>query len=478
MKIFPPLLFWLFSVTALGQSSLLQELVIDSVVHRDMELSQAPGAMVLVKKDGVTLFEKAYGLRNARSADPVTPSTLFLTASVTKTLTTAALLTVCKAKGISTDTPVGEILPGLPEDLAELTLHRILSQSSGILDHWPSRKKWKSDPRTYFMHFGNRLLSKELEGVYSYTNFGHVLAGWILSELHEKPFEEAMRDVLLDPLGMDHTTYSVVGENWQNHAAAHRNGKVVEHEYTFPLIRSSASMFSTAEDLSKFAECFMGKGNYQGEQVMPEEVVMMMSEQYTPVGVLHNYFGYPGSFYGYGLMTFSFGGIAFQGHPGETTTQNLLFAMAPDHKTSIVIMSNSGMFPFIETFETLCNVYLSEDSDKMAVQDSGLQSGTDRAQWFDEENPAFDLEEYEGTYYHPSLGGSRGQVLEVYESNKNLYLQPSEDETYKLIPLQKDLFSYASPRFNFDVEIRFFRDSQRRVKYLNHYWKTAVRSGR
>ena len=131
-----------------------------------------------------------------------------------------------------------------------------------------------------------------------------------------------------------------------------------------------------------------------------------------------------------------------------------------------------------KTFETLCNVYLSEDSDKMAVQDSGLRSGTDRAQWFDEENPAFDLEEYKGTYYHPSLGGSRGQVLEVYESNKILYLQPSEDETYKLIPLQKDLFSYESPRFNFDVEIRFFRDSQGRVIYLNHYWKTAVRSGR
>jgi CubicO group peptidase (beta-lactamase class C family) len=436
---------------------------IDSTVQLDMELSTAPGAMVLVKRDGVKLFEKAYGLRNARSREPVTPSTLFLTASVTKTITTAALLTVCSRKDISTDTPIGEILTDLPDEIAELSLDQILSQSSGILDHWPTRKKWKNDPKAYFTHFGNRLLSHELQGVFSYTNFGHVLAGMALAELHGKPFETSVREILLLPLGMDHTTYQVTEEKWMNHAAAHDNGKVVRHEYTFPMIQSSASMFSTAEDLTRFASCLMNQGEFQGIQVIPEEVIRMMPGKYTPVGVLHNYFGYPGSYYGYGLMSFDYKNISFVGHPGETTTQNLLFAMAPDQKTSFVIMSNTGLYPFINTFETLCRAFLEIDSSQKAgvKENHTLQ---------------FDPKEYTGTFYVPSISSDRSQAIKVYRKNGNLFLSLSEEENYRLTWLGKDLFSYSSPRFKFKVEVRFFRDDTGYVRYLNHYWKTAVKS--
>jgi len=449
---------------------------IDSVVQSDMEVSGAPGAMVLVTREGMPLFEKAYGLRNARSKEPVTPSTLFLTASVTKTITTAALLTACHQKGVSVDTPVGEILKDLPDELARLTLHEILSQSSGVLDHWPTRKKWKNDPALYFSHFGDRLVSHELQGVFSYTNYGHVLAGLVLSKLQGKPFEEAVREILLTPLGMDRTTYDVTGENWQNHAAAHRKGKVVEHEYTFPLVRSSASMFSTAGDLSKFASCFMNRGRFEGKQVMPEEVILLMSGKYTPVGVLHNYFGYPGSYYGYGLMSFSYANIPFVGHPGETTTQNLLFAMAPAASTSIVIMSNSGLFPFIRTFETLCISLLDHDLDPKSgsalVKRKGLRADINTA----EKQPRTDLKEYAGVYFTPSISGDRSQTMEIYHNSGDLYLQLSDEETYKLKRLGNDLFSYASPHFKFEIELRFFRDEDDRVRYLNHYWKTAVKS--
>ncbi len=445
------------------------ERVADSVVRADMEAARAPGAMILVSRNGDPMFEKAYGVRNARTKEPVTASTLFLTASVTKTLTTTTLLILCHEKDISTETPIGSLLDSLPPKIAALSIHQILSQSSGILDHKPTRKKWKNDPALYFSHYGDKLFSRDLEGVFSYTNYGHVLAGMLIAELSGLPFESAVQNRLFDPLDMDHSTYSVVEERWTNHSAAHRAGKVVKHAYTFPMIRSSASLFSTAEDLSKFAACFMNKGKFRGKQVIPEQVIQLMTGRYTPVGVLHNYFGYPESHYGYGLMSFSYQGRSMIGHPGETTTQNLLFAMSPASQTSFILMSNAGTYPFIRTFEFLAGALLDPDPGYETRQTDPSATVNEKLLTPDQ------IQEYKGLYFTPDISGDRIADFEVYSRGKHLYLQLSEEDIYKLTRIEGDLFRYDSPQLKFPVEVLFYRDATGRVRYLNHYWRTSVK---
>lgn len=437
---------------------------IDSVALADMETARAPGAMILVTRDGTPLFEKAYGTRNAKTKEPVNSSTLFLTASVTKTITTIVLLTLCHEQGISTDTLVGELLDSLPSEIATLTIHQILSQSSGILDNKPTRKKWKNDAMAYFSHYGNKLFSKQLEGVFSYTNYGHVLAGLLIEKISDSPFEETVQKLIFGPLNMNRSTYSVLDEKWSNHASAHRGGKAVRHEYTFPTIKSSASLFSTAGDLANFAACFMNQGQFRGKQVIPKEMIKKMSGHYTPVGVLHNYFGYPDSHYGYGLMSFSYKGRPLIGHPGETTTQNLLFAMSPETKTSFVLMSNAGSYPFIKTFEFLAQTYLPhEGSLENSINDSEKTLTAKR------------IKDCTGLYFIPDISGDRRADIEVYAKDNQLYLELSEEDTHELTWIEEDLFRYDSPQLKFPVEVRFYRDDQGQIRYLNHYWRTSVR---
>lgn len=457
----------LFAQTLIAQAEIVS--AIDSVVGADMEAARAPGAMILVTREGVPMFEKAYGIRNAKTKEPVTSSTLFLTASVTKTITTTALLTLCHEKGISTDTPIANILDSLPSEIGALTIHQILSQSSGILDHKPTRKKWKNDPMAYFIHYGNKLFSKPLKGVFSYTNYGHVLAGLLLTEISGSPFEETIQKRIFDPLNMTQSTYSVLDEKWSNHAAAHRGGKAVKHGYTFPMIKPSASLFCTAGDLSKFATCFMNQGQYQGTQVIPKVVIQQMSGLYTPVGVLHNYFGYPGSHYGYGLMSFKYKGRSLIGHPGETTTQNLLFAMSPDEKTSFVLMSNAGTFPFIRTFEVLAETFLDPEENTPSEEISTNIDNTGKS--VSKEL----IQAYKGGYFTPDISGDRRADIEVYARGDQLYLQFSEEDTHKLTWIGEDLFRYDSPQLKFPVEVRFYRDEKGRVLYLNNYWRTSVK---
>jgi CubicO group peptidase (beta-lactamase class C family) len=464
------LVLLLFAYTSVSQTvdastaSSPNERVIDSMVLADMKEAQAPGAMILVSRDGTSLFEKPYGIRSSKTKEPVTSSTLFLTASVTKTITTTTLLTLCHEKGISTETQVGEILDSLPSEIAALSLHQILSQSSGLLDHKPTRKKWKNDAKAYFSHYGNKLVTKSLEGVFSYTNYGHVLAGMLITEISGSPFEETVHKRIFEPLEMSQSTYSVIDEKWSNHSAAHRGGKAVKHGYTFPMIKSSASLFCSAGDLSRFASCFMNQGQYKGVQVIPKEVIQLMSGLYTPVGVLHNYFGYPGSHYGYGLMSFQFQGRSLIGHPGETTTQNLLFAMSPATKTSFVLMSNAGTYPFIRTFELLAETFLEPGETVLSSEDETEKTLTKER-----------IQAFKGQYFTPDISGDRKSDIEVYIRGNLLYLQLSEDETHSLTWIQDDLFKYDSPQLKFPVEVRFYRDAKGQVEYLNHYWRTSVK---
>lgn len=431
---------------------------IKAQVDKDLQISGAPGAVIAVVQNGNLLLQEAIGLSNSKTKDSVSKATLFLTASVTKSVTTAALLTVCHHQGIDMQTKVKEFLPDLPKDIGNLSLHQILSQSSGILDHWPTRKKFMNNGIDYFQRYGDVLVNKSLQGVFSYTNFGHALAGLILSKLLETSFEQAMDSIILNPLNMSATTYNIDSARLHDYSAAHKNGKKVKHVYTYPLIRPSASMFSNVADLAKFATCLMNEGRYKNQQVIPKEVIMQMSTGYTPLGTGHNYFGYPNSYYNYSLISFQYKGISFVGHPGESTTQNTLFAMAKDHNTAFIIMSNTGFYPFIETFELLVESFLPTEhaSQKRDSTETGLS-------------------DYTGTYYTPDIFGSKTNTVEIFQRNNDLLLQLDEEMILSLKWLSEDRFCYETEQFKFPVELIFYRDEMGQVQWLNHFWKTAVK---
>lgn len=454
------ILFFSLHILTLHAWQLEQEQIskIKTQVREDMKNSGAPGAVIGVVKNGELVLHETFGLANSKTKDSVSPATLFLTASVTKSVTTAALLSVCHKKGIGVQTKVEEILPNLPKEVGRLSLHQILSQSSGILDHWPTRKKFMNSGYEYFEHYGDNLVNESLQGIFSYTNFGHALAGMILSELTHSSFERAIDSIVLTPLEMSATTYDIDSASLTDHSAAHKNGKTVKHIYTYPLIRPSASMFSNIIDLRKFAVCLLNDGKYKGKQIFPKEVITQMFTGYIPLGTGHNYFGYPKSKYNYSLISFQYKGIDFVGHPGESTSQNTLFAMTKDDNTSFIIMSNTGFYPFIKTFELLADTFLPTKNNSQNKNQT---------------EPAFT--EYAGTFYTPDIFGNKTNTMEVFEKKDGLFLQLNADSIHRLKWLSEDRFSYQSEQFKFPVELIFYRNENGEVQWMNHFWKTAVK---
>src|SRR5690606_33668298 len=94
-----------------------------------------PGAALLVVRDGVPVVRKGYGLADLERGIAVGPDTNFRLASVSKQFTATAILLLAQDGALTLDDPVRRWLPSLPAAADGITLHHLLSHTSGLVDY-------------------------------------------------------------------------------------------------------------------------------------------------------------------------------------------------------------------------------------------------------------------------------------------------------------------------------------------------------
>ncbi|HEY7470720.1 MAG TPA: serine hydrolase domain-containing protein, partial [Gemmatimonadota bacterium] len=88
------------------------------------------GAALLVE-DGRTVLRKGYGLADREAGIPITTASVFSLGSITKQFTAAAILALEARGELSTDDPISEYFADVPPDKQPITLHHLLTHSSG-----------------------------------------------------------------------------------------------------------------------------------------------------------------------------------------------------------------------------------------------------------------------------------------------------------------------------------------------------------
>ena len=169
----------------------------------------APGACVLVLRDGAPVFRRGYGLANLEERTPATPVTNYRLASVTKQFTAAAILLLAEDHRLGLDDPVRRWLPSLPPAADAVTVRRLLTHTSGLIDYEdviPATltrqlrdadvlEILKSQDRTYFAPGAG----------YRYSNSGYALLALIVEKASGKSFATFLHERIFQPLGMNGT---------------------------------------------------------------------------------------------------------------------------------------------------------------------------------------------------------------------------------------------------------------------------------
>ena len=244
---------------------------IDSYVKEEMAASHIPGLSLAVVHRGRTIKTGVYGLADVELDAPVRPQTRFAIASMTKSFTAAAVLLLEEDGKLRLDDPIGRYLGPLPESWKAITVHHLLTHTSGIKDHFSDFPFYPPLPALSSMN--RRLEFKDEEIVkalseaplnfvpgerYAYSGSGYVLLGQIIRKVTGRPYVALLQERIFRPLGMNDTRLIDLAEIIPNRASGYSlNGSALRNGgYTGQTFSSAAdvAMLTTATDLARWFE--------------------------------------------------------------------------------------------------------------------------------------------------------------------------------------------------------------------------------
>ena len=174
----------------------------------------APGVAVSVVRDGKVIYERGLGAANLEYDVPITPSTVFHVASVSKQFTALAVLLLARDGKLSLDDDIRKHLPEVPDFGRTITIRHLLTHTSGLYDQWEALAigGWRLDDVITTEHVlqlvrHERRLNFEPGTRQLYCNTGFTLAAEIVARVSGRSFREYTQQAIFAPLGMSSTHF-------------------------------------------------------------------------------------------------------------------------------------------------------------------------------------------------------------------------------------------------------------------------------
>ena len=266
-----------------------------AAIEEAIEAGQTPGAVCLIARGSETLCHEAVGDRAlAPERLPMEPDTVFDMASVTKVVaTTTVVMQLMERRVLSLEDTVQGWLPEFPDK--RVRLRHLLAHSSGLPAHRnyatllgrevPPEERWERWERVVGEICRLSQEYKPGEGTV-YSCLGFILLAQIVRLASGRGVEKLARGGVFEPLGMSDTDFCPSPEMTARCAATERLCEgvllgVVHDENSRYLggVGGNAGLFSTADDLLRFARAILGGGTLGGERILRAETVDAMLEQ-------------------------------------------------------------------------------------------------------------------------------------------------------------------------------------------------------
>ena len=160
----------------------------------------------LVARGGRVLLHQGYGLADRARGLPYTAETLFDVASIAKQFTAAAILKLEMEGKLKVEDPLGRFFPDAPADKAAITLHQLLTHTSGLRDTFGEEYEPVTRQELLRRVFASRLLGPPGRR-YRYSNGGYSVLAAVVEVASGQTYDDYLRGRLFAPAGMRHTGF-------------------------------------------------------------------------------------------------------------------------------------------------------------------------------------------------------------------------------------------------------------------------------
>ncbi|MET3289746.1 UNVERIFIED_CONTAM: CubicO group peptidase (beta-lactamase class C family) [Brevibacillus sp. OAP136] len=443
-----------------------------------MTEGQVPGVSIGLAKDGQLFYENGFGFRDVERQLGVTIDTVFGIASITKSFTCVAIMQLQDAGKLSVHDPVVKYLPEFRlknGDVGQITVHHFMTNTSGIpplptflgivmrslegneadqllqLQQTDSGSTVPIDTYEELMHVISTL-DVELLGPpgteFSYSNDCFALLGAIISRVSGKSFELYVKEHILEPIGMEHTSFFLEElngyENITNLYIMQDSGDHKEvisspNWWDAPAARAAGALKSTVRDMLRYTDMFCKGGlTAGGKRILTHESVQQMMTPYLPTDMT------PGQFYGYGLIiTSDYYGKKFVEHSGGIKGVTSQMCFFPETGLAGVALSNIELSPVLAIMSGALN---------------SLENRPPESSHLDGKNHSVseeEMQQFVGDYHSGEFGN-----LPVRLENGQLMISVL-GENYVMRPFAEDIFVFRA--FGIENSTRFIRAGKNEI---------------
>lgn len=289
----------------------------DSLIALELKRLRIPGLAAAKVENGRIRTLQYFGYQNLEMQIPVTGQTIFHVASISKTITAAAVMQLHSRGHFGLDDDVNRFLPfrianPLFPDVA-ITFRQLLRHRSSIADNmeyllpfWENEYHGADIPLDAFLrdylskdgrHYdGNKNFAEARPGAeFGYSNMGFALLGYLVERIAQMPFDQYCQEHLFNPLEMNasgwfanrlRTDRLAVPYSYSDSLrqyASHPQGAFPDYP--------SGSLRCTLGDLAKFLACWSNDGTYLGKTVIDAAAVQALAPKDMSLG-FHTWFMY------------------------------------------------------------------------------------------------------------------------------------------------------------------------------------------
>ncbi|MCS0604344.1 beta-lactamase family protein [Streptomyces sp. LP11] len=296
---------------------------------------RVPGAQ-LVLDTGTETVSLHTGTADAGTGAPLTPDTAVPLGSLTKPYTAALVLLLADDGDLDPDEPVAEHLPEL-RGMPEVTVRHLLSHTGGLPTGPDSDTASATRGARYLASLCTADQALFPPGTdFSYSNAGYVAAGRLVEAITGMPWHEAVRALLLDPLG---TVPAFIGDTTVTrptavgHAVNTATGQVrTVRQNLAPLEAPAGALLAGAADLAAFGAALTGRSEALPPAVAKE---MRRGESAARPGTLADGWGL-------GVALYRQGGRVWCGHDGNAQGTSCHLRAEPESGVVVAFTGNAG----------------------------------------------------------------------------------------------------------------------------------------
>lgn len=331
----------------LGDYTYVKEYV-SWLAHKEMNRYEISGLSLALVDDQRVVWAEGFGYADEAGKVPASPETGYRVGSISKLFTTTAIMQLVEQGKMDIDQPLQSYLPDLSVKSrfpggVPITPRMIMTHHSGL----PSdimKGIWSKSPEPF--ENGVTLIRKEYAPfppnfIFSYSNIGMSILGHALEKVTGRDFASHIKSSLLEPLGMNRSSFHTAGDSSLLGAKSYRKGKEVEE---VPLRDVPAGgLNASVLDLSRFMRMLFAGGKMDENRILKQETVEEMfrpQNKEVPLD-LNFYVGLGWMLSGLGDIDIKNAGVVAH-HVGSTLGHRGMLIVLPEHKLGVVVFANSA----------------------------------------------------------------------------------------------------------------------------------------